>query len=255
MSQFIGFVSVAALICVIGLVFNLKMEGIAGRGGEVSVQGVVGRMIAPFDPALASKFVDDPESLGGTKKWREDWWEQIWLSINHGDEKTFLFGHGYGFTIADLAVNVEDDLRSPHNIFFYSLCYGGWCGAVVFATFQLALLYGLYRAYRMTGRAFGIAFWIVNVTMALLGNEFETPFGAIPYYLILGVHLRPLFENAVMRARNKAIEQMQERGYRFPQQPMQQPMHQPAMPAWRQLSSPRQLAAAQSASLPPDTVR
>ena len=71
MSQFVGFVSVTTLLCAVALFFNLHMDGIAGRGGEVSVQGVVGRMIAPFDPTLAAKFVDDPESLGGTKKWRE----------------------------------------------------------------------------------------------------------------------------------------------------------------------------------------
>ena len=239
-SQFVGFVGVTVLLCAVALFFNLHMEGIANRGGEVSVQGVVGRMIAPFDATLAAKFVDDPESLGGTAKWRQEWWNQIWLSINHGDQKTFLFGHGYGYVIADLAGYVEEDLRSPHNIFFYSLCYGGWCGAFVFAIFQLSLLYALYRAYRLSGQAFGIAFWIVNVTMALLGNEFETPFGAIPYFLLVGLHLRPLFENAVMRARNKAIEKMQDRGYRMPPQPYPQsypqPYSQQPVPAFRQLN-------------------
>ncbi|MBV8782211.1 MAG: hypothetical protein JO353_12515, partial [Phycisphaerae bacterium] len=93
MSQFMGFISVLVLLGAMGMFFNFKMEGISNRGGEVSVNGVIGRMIAPFNLQLASHFVDDPESLGGTARWREEWWHQIWLSINHGDQRTFLIGH------------------------------------------------------------------------------------------------------------------------------------------------------------------
>jgi O-antigen ligase len=186
------------------------MQGVSGRGGEISVQGVVGRMLSPFDPALASKYVDDAESLGGTAEWRQKWWREIWNSINHTDSTHFFFGHGYGYPIADLSGYVEEGVRTPHNIFFYSLAYGGWCGAAIFAFFQLTVIYALYRSFKMTGQAFGVGIWIVNITMALLGNSLETPFGAIPFYLLVGVALRPLFEHPVVRLHNQMLEREEE---------------------------------------------
>jgi hypothetical protein len=34
---------------------------------------------------------------------------------------------------------------------------------------------------------------MLALIMALLGNQLETPFGAIPFYLLVGMSLKPLF--------------------------------------------------------------
>jgi hypothetical protein len=41
--------------------------------------------------------------------------------------------------------------------------------------------------YKITKQPFGIAFLAMCVSGAFFGNFFETPFGAVPYYLITGL--------------------------------------------------------------------
>jgi len=212
LSHFVSFVLVAVVLISLGLFFNVRLPGTAGRGGEVSVQGVVGRFLAPFDPDLASKYVEGASGLGGTAKWREDWWHNIWQSVNKTDERTFLLGHGYGYPIAGLTQNVQEDVRSPHCVFYFALCYGGWCGVTAFGFLQLSIGYGLYRGYKLTGQAFGFSYWVTYLSMSFLGNSLETPFGAIPFYLICGIGLRPMFEDKITRARTKFLEQLEQRG-------------------------------------------
>ena len=184
-------VAVLTLI-VVGLIFDIRVEGISGRGGEISVQGIVGRALAPIDPSLAGKYVDNAEDLGGTVDWRTRWWTAIWASINHGSDVEFFFGHGYGFELTSLVDGVEHDVRTPHSVFFYALGYGGWIGAFIFIFLQFALAGCLWKTYRFTGDPFGLAFWVLNLSLGMFGNTFETPFGAIPFYLVMGVSIAPL---------------------------------------------------------------
>ena len=193
MSQLVAMGMLGAMLLAIGLFFDVRFQGVSGRGGEVSVQGVVGRMLAPFDPHLAGKFVEDAEGLGGTAEWRQKWWREIWMTVNEGPPVILLFGHGYGWGITDVVGYVEEGIRTPHCIFFYALGYGGWCGVLVFVFFQGTLAWCLFRAYKLTGQAFGITFWTLGMIMALLGNQLETPFGAIQFYLLAGMTLKPLY--------------------------------------------------------------
>jgi hypothetical protein len=62
---------------------NLKIEAPQGRGGgTVSARSIVGRVLAPINPDLASDYSANYEMAEGTALWRVVWWAQIWLSVN-----------------------------------------------------------------------------------------------------------------------------------------------------------------------------
>lgn len=88
--------------------------------------------------------------------------------------------------------NLSGTLRTPHNIFFYALGYGGWIGVALFFLLQVSLARLLLRAYRVTGQPFGLVFWAMSLSLAFFGNFFETPFGAIPFYLLTGLAIAPV---------------------------------------------------------------
>jgi hypothetical protein len=143
-SRFAIIIGIVVTLVAVGLFFDVRLPGTAGRGGEVSVQGIVGRLLAPFDPHLAAKYVDDAEGLGGTADWRKKWWEAIWINNNSGPAIRRFLGEGYGYPITDVVDYVGDNgIRTPHNIFFYALCYGGWCGIAVFVGLQGTLAWCL----------------------------------------------------------------------------------------------------------------
>jgi O-antigen ligase len=80
-----------------------------------------------------------------------------------------------------------EDLRTPHNVFYFALGYTGWIGVALFFGFQAALAVTLWRAWRASGQPFGIVLWMMAIIGGLVGNAFETPFGAIPFYLLTGM--------------------------------------------------------------------
>jgi len=49
----------------------------------------------------------------------------------------------------------------------------------------------MWRAYRLTGQSFGMAAWAFALLGAFFGNVLETPAGAIPFYLTLGLVIGP----------------------------------------------------------------
>jgi hypothetical protein len=221
----LSFLTVIALLMGIGLFFDIRLPGVSSRGGEISVQGVVGRSVAMVSPSLAAKYVDptDTAAFGGTIQWREDWWHAIWLSVNEGGTAMRFFGHGYGYPLASLS-NVGSDIRTPHSIFFFALGYGGWCGVAIFFLFQASLLYALYRAYLITGQPFGIVFWVYQLTVSHFGPYLESPTGAIPFFIIVGICISPLFEDPETRALKQRMVLEQD----MPRAPRQAAWTQPA---------------------------
>ncbi len=149
-----------------------------------------GRVVAPFDEDLAGQFVDPDQlqSFSGTARWRSVWWEGIWRSV-HETERTTLFGNGYGYPLHELGDAVEEDIRTPHNVFYFALGYGGWLGVLSLVLLQATLVWQLIRVFRVTGQAFGICFWVACLGIGLFSNFFEAPFGAIPFYFVIGVVL------------------------------------------------------------------
>ena len=202
------FVGVFGLLMGIAAITDMKMEAPSGRGGEISARGIAGRIIAAVDAKTAAKYVDNADDVAGTIDWRKNWWREIWKSVVvKGDNATFFFGHGYGFPLTDLVnyIDAEEGVRTPHNIFFYNLAYCGWVGVATSAMFQAVLVFGLWRAYRITGSAVGLVFWIVEIGVALFSNYLETPCGAIPFYTVIGVCLAPTLRPPPVKPTNPSI--------------------------------------------------
>jgi hypothetical protein len=182
------------LLLGLGLVTDFSMEAPSSRGGHISAKGIAGRMVAPADPDLAAQLTEnnaEAVSEAGTAEWRTRWWKAIWQTV-HEDTESTVFGLGYGYPIAGLVGYTQRDLRTPHSVFFYNLAYGGWLGVAIFAALQVAMVSLMWRAWRVTGNPFGVALWVALFCAALLGNLLETPFGAIPFYLLTGLAAAPV---------------------------------------------------------------
>jgi O-antigen ligase/polysaccharide polymerase Wzy-like membrane protein len=187
----LGVITVSLLLSLMYVV-DVDLPSPSGRGGRISVQEIVGRALAPLNPSIAEQYSEHAESYAGTVSWRTEWWRAIWAAVFE-NPTTALIGLGYGFPLGDLVPYLHGSvIRTPHNVFFYALGYGGCLGVVVFFGFQMALAHILLRAYQLTGQPFGLCYWMMTLTGAFFGNYLETPFGAIPFYLILGLAAAPV---------------------------------------------------------------
>ncbi len=162
-------------------------------GGFISARDLVGRAIAPFDPVLAAEYTEHFRSYSDTTAWRTIWWAAIWQSV-HEDPARALLGLGFGFPLGDLVPYLERKfIQTPHNFFFYALGYTGWIGIALFCLFQAELLRLLWRAHQRTGQPFGLVFWAAMMGYAFFSAFFEAPYGAIPFYLVVGCATACLF--------------------------------------------------------------
>ncbi len=169
---------------------------LVGRTGSVSLSETLARFIAPIDLQLAKEFSPHAAHHVGTAEWRERWWHAIWVSA-HSTPMLEAFGHGYGFDLFGLApedvrAGQEDwEVRTPHSVFYYALGYTGWVGVGLFGVLQFAILRLLWRSYRVSGQPAGLVFWVIGMAMAFFEASFETPFEAIPFYLLAGMTIAP----------------------------------------------------------------
>jgi len=69
------------------------------------------------------------------------------------------------------------------------LAYTGWIGLAVFLAWMAALGCSFWQIYRHTGQVFGLCLLVMALTHAMFDNYFETPYGAIPFYLLVGMAL------------------------------------------------------------------
>jgi hypothetical protein len=192
----LGHLSLAGLLAFAVLcgawVANVSIPGPQDRGGDVTAEKMMARIIAPFDIDTAKDLDSAAATYKGTTTWRTTWWDAIWKRVHHDTDTTF-FGLGYGYPIADLVPYLRDqEIRSPHNVFFYALAYGGWFGVTLFFWFQLQVIRLGWNSYQATGNLFGLLVAIEALIAGLFGNLFETPFGAIPIYLLVGLNAAPL---------------------------------------------------------------
>jgi hypothetical protein len=182
-------------LAVIGMI-DLADIKLAGRQSGVSLSETLARVIAPINLDLAKELSPNAERHASTADWRELWWEQIWLSV-HSEPMLQAFGHGYGFDLFALApaqvrnTGAGAEIRTPHSIFYFALGYTGWVGVVLFGIWQLAIFRLLWRSYRVGGQPAGIAFWVMAMGMAFFEGNFETPYRAIPFYLLVGMAAAP----------------------------------------------------------------
>jgi hypothetical protein len=188
----IGCFCLALIILLTVSAAGVTIPGAASRGGAVNVSEIAARGIAPFNADLAEKLSPHAQQYAGTTEWRRKWWGYIWAGVNESEERQ-LVGYGYGFPLSDLFPQLSEELvRTPHNIFFFTLGYSGWIGVGVFTSLQLALLVWLARAYRVTRSPFGLMVWVIALCSGMFGNFYETPYNSVPYFVLLGMALAPL---------------------------------------------------------------
>jgi hypothetical protein len=188
-----GTMAVAAL-AVLGTI-ELAGFQLSGDRGAISLGSTLAQALAPIDAELARKFSPDSERHSVTATWRERWWEQIWLSV-HSTPKLEAFGHGYGFDLfalapEDVRAGQSAEVRTPHSVFFYALGYTGWVGVAIFTVFQMTILSLLWRSFRLTGQPVGVVWWAMGIAMAFFEASFDTPYKAIPFYLLIGLSIAP----------------------------------------------------------------
>jgi len=186
----------ASLLAVL-YITDFTLPSPQGRAeADFSVRQLVDRAIAPFRADVsdqgAAAGLTAVDSQEATFVWRTVWWLAIWDSV-HSDAWTAVCGHGYGFALGDLVPYLEGEfIRTPHNDFFYVLGYTGWAGVALFFLFQLALLRLLLQSWRITRDAFGVTFWFAMTAFSMFFPLGETPYGAIPFYLIVGLNAAPV---------------------------------------------------------------
>jgi hypothetical protein len=206
---------VVGLLCVSLVSVQRVLTILGGAVGLLAVLMVVGPMISPLlgedgpqvDPtvpiarlvALADQdvavqmlrnagYAHEAEEVAhvaaGTAGWRASIWGGAVDSLN--TTELMLLGHGHG---ADLGAFMPhgEDIRTPHNYVIYLIFY---TGAIGLALFHLLILGLITRGLAVPNRNFRatiVGITLLTCVMALVGNLFETPFAAIPFYLLCGV--------------------------------------------------------------------
>ncbi len=174
---------------------DVKIPGSPARGGEVSIAGILARSIAPFDPDLSAQ-IATPTGAGSfkdTADWRRKWWRIIRYEQRQTVERR-LFGLGYGQPLSEYAPFIpyeERPVRTPHNLYYFALGYGGYVGVAVLYGFLGALGRTMLWVYRRTRNPLGLLVWSMALGQSLFDNFYETPFAAVPIYFVLGACLVP----------------------------------------------------------------
>ncbi len=199
LGRLVQFAIVGLLVLGLALIADVRIESHGTHAGEISVANIVGRALSSVNPELASQFTKGGESYGSTVSWRTGWWKAIWACV-HSRPSWALFGPGYGFPIWNFhPEHLRTIIRTPHNVWVYALGYTGWLGVLLFAALQGSLGVLLWRTARTTGQPFGVCIWVMTLAWATFDNFFETPYGAIPYYLLLGLALAPYLYPSTQR--------------------------------------------------------
>lgn len=188
------FLGLVALL-LLGAVFDVNLPSPASRGGAISSREILARGLSVISPEMAKDYTgsEDTATYAGTISWRENWWHAIWANSLE-NKSNFFIGPGYGFLLRNLVSYLRGmDLRTPHNIFYFALGYSGWAGVSIFFALQISCFMMLWRLYRVTGQAFGLATWASTLFAAFFGNVLETPSGAIPLYIMIGLLVAPAF--------------------------------------------------------------
>jgi len=168
-----------------------------GRVGALTPARITARVTAIVDEDLASKIAsrsgeDDSfvETEAGSAEWRKTFWNGVIDSMATSSD--WIIGHGYGFSLGSLmkgASGIDESLRTPHNFAIYLLGYTGLVGCAFYACILLAFIAAVVRCPNSPIKDGIIAGGLSVLVMALSGNLFETPFGAVPSYLAFGILL------------------------------------------------------------------
>ncbi len=180
-------IAFAVLIVAIGPLLPVT----EGRGGTLSPQWLMARMATLVDPDAAEQMIAADgtsadvaaiRAISGTKEWRKRFWQATFDSLDA--EGLWLTGHGYGFSLGTL---IGIDVHTPHNFAVYLLGYTGCVGLALYLGLILAFAGSFLSLPRSPFRPFLIGQLAATLIVASFGNGLETPFVAVPFYLVMGL--------------------------------------------------------------------
>jgi hypothetical protein len=172
---------------------------VGGRIGALSPSRIASRVVAIFDSDLAHEIAvysgEDPlylDAEAGTAQWRRKFWDAAINSLESPGD--WIAGHGYGFSLGGLLSvawgGYGNAVRTPHNFVVFLLGYTGIVGLFLYGLIVFAFGMQL-RQCRPSRLKNGIIASAVGIMiMAFSGNLFESPFGAVPTYLTMGILLQ-----------------------------------------------------------------
>ena len=193
LSQLIQVMVLAGGLILVGIIVDVKIPSQTGRDGMISSRDLIGHAVAAVDEGAAAQLTEVAERSSGTVSWRTQWWTNL-LNVTHKHALTTLFGMGYGYPIWEHNYLSEGINPTPHNVFIYVVTYTGWVGVFIFYTLQLYLAWLLWKGYRASGQPFGICLWVLFFVWAHFDNRLETPYGATPFYVLVGMALTSVLE-------------------------------------------------------------
>ena len=95
-------------------------------------------------------------------------------------------GQGAGASLQDLTPD-NQEIHTPHNFMIFCIYYEGYAGLAVFCVFLFFLLGEISLVADPPLRNMLRSIYWSTLVIAIMGNCFEGPMGAIPFYLLCGV--------------------------------------------------------------------
>jgi hypothetical protein len=136
---------------------------------------------------VTGAYLDELDNLigaRGTASWRQVIWKNAMRSLNTPTK--LAMGQGEATSLAGMTPDGQD-IHTPHNITIYCIYYTGWVGMFIFFLLIFAIWNtGMHLGFAEMRALYSAVFWS-TLLVAITGNCLETPFGAIPLYLLLGV--------------------------------------------------------------------
>lgn len=207
----------AALVLVLAAMWLLDVEVPTARG-VVSAGSIVERqtstllfLVGGTEESARTDRSDVEHDHAGTIAWRIIWWQAL-IEESLGDRAYLLIGRGYGPDLRaavtaratgtlnwDQGIGEGRPVRSPHNIAVTIFARTGLIGLglwlLVLGTCLTALIRSTVAYHRSGNRdeelfgAWLIVYVLTMLQVALLGVVLESPFGAAPFFWVLGVGL------------------------------------------------------------------
>jgi hypothetical protein len=207
----------AALAMVLAVMWVLDVELPTDRG-VVSASSIVERqastllfLVGGSEKSEHTHRSDIENDHAGTIEWRTIWWEAL-IEESLSNPTYLLIGRGYGSDLRaavasravgtlnwDQGIDEGKPVRSPHNIAMTIFARTGLVGLALWLLVLTTCLTALIRATLAHHRSgdrdeelFGawlIVYVLAMLLVALLGVVLESPFGAAPFFWVLGVGL------------------------------------------------------------------
>ena len=184
-------------LAVLGLLAAADVNLVGRAGDSVSLSENIGRIIAPFDLQLAMEFNPNAKYHAGTVEWRELWWKEIWRSV-HRRRCSKRSGTAMASTCSAWhrpevrAGQAEVSARPTASSTSRSATRAG-SGSPCSASCNWRSSACLWRSFGRLDRRRG--WFLAHGDVRFSFEEgFETPYKAIPFYLMFGMAMAPVLQ-------------------------------------------------------------